>query len=342
MKKYTSYIRQLTNQQGVTAIIVAIMMVMFLGFAALAVDIGFLMWARNQCQNAADAAALAGARLMGNNYYVNVARDQGVVDVARTVAAQNAVAGRNPVAANVDTQIGTWGPPFVTGSPDPPNAVQVSVRREGTGADGAITTFFAQSMGIGTLNVGATAVAALSGPCEAKPSIPLGIGRSWFDNVGANRGCTQIAVNDTYKSCAGWTNLSSAKFKWQDADAMIVDPTTIPTMDYGDVAEFGNGTVTPLLTDLLTLFNAKKIPDPTSPSGYSWTTSAVVFEDYDVCEPPNRGYKVLGFATVKIEDIITSGSDKGLYGVVQCSVGEEKRGGCFYAGTYGTIPGLVE
>lgn len=49
------------DQRGAVAIIVGICMLMFLGFAALALDLGHLFVARNELQNAADAGALAGA-----------------------------------------------------------------------------------------------------------------------------------------------------------------------------------------------------------------------------------------------------------------------------------------
>ena len=49
------------DQSGMVAVIVAILLAVLLGFAALAVDIGHVMVVRNEIQNAADAAALAGA-----------------------------------------------------------------------------------------------------------------------------------------------------------------------------------------------------------------------------------------------------------------------------------------
>ena len=52
------------NESGAVAIITAILMVVFLGFLALAVDIGHLAAVKNELQNAADAAALAGARAL--------------------------------------------------------------------------------------------------------------------------------------------------------------------------------------------------------------------------------------------------------------------------------------
>lgn len=55
-----------TNQRGVSAIIIAIAIVMLFSFAALAIDIGHLYLVRNELKNAADAGALAGARLLYN------------------------------------------------------------------------------------------------------------------------------------------------------------------------------------------------------------------------------------------------------------------------------------
>ena len=54
------------DQQGVTMILVAIVMLVIIGFAALAIDIGHLFVVRNELKNAADAGALAGARVLLN------------------------------------------------------------------------------------------------------------------------------------------------------------------------------------------------------------------------------------------------------------------------------------
>ena len=51
----------LNNQQGISAVIVAVCLVMLLGFIALSIDTSHLAVARNELQNAADAGALAGA-----------------------------------------------------------------------------------------------------------------------------------------------------------------------------------------------------------------------------------------------------------------------------------------
>jgi Flp pilus assembly protein TadG len=49
------------NDSGTVMVLTSMLMVVFLGFAALVIDIGHLYVVRNELQNAADAGALAGA-----------------------------------------------------------------------------------------------------------------------------------------------------------------------------------------------------------------------------------------------------------------------------------------
>ena len=58
MKKLFDISAKLKSQKGVTAVYVAIMLVVFIGAAAFAIDVGYNRVVRNQLQNAADSAAL--------------------------------------------------------------------------------------------------------------------------------------------------------------------------------------------------------------------------------------------------------------------------------------------
>jgi len=49
------------NQRGIAVVYIALMLVVLFMFAGLAIDIGYMYVAKTQLQNAADAAALAGA-----------------------------------------------------------------------------------------------------------------------------------------------------------------------------------------------------------------------------------------------------------------------------------------
>jgi Flp pilus assembly protein TadG len=69
MRKYQNQKRSSVskNQRGATAVIVGASIFALVGFAALVVDLGNLYVARNELQNAADAGALAGARMLYND-----------------------------------------------------------------------------------------------------------------------------------------------------------------------------------------------------------------------------------------------------------------------------------
>ena len=64
MAKDLRFIYQTKNQNGVVLVLIAVLLIVFLGFAALAVDVGHIVVVRNELKNAADGGALAGARFL--------------------------------------------------------------------------------------------------------------------------------------------------------------------------------------------------------------------------------------------------------------------------------------
>lgn len=59
--------KYLKNESGQSMVIVALMLIVLLGFGALAVDVGAMTFERSSLQNAADAAALAGVKDMSES-----------------------------------------------------------------------------------------------------------------------------------------------------------------------------------------------------------------------------------------------------------------------------------
>ena len=57
--------RLIRSQRGAYLVIVSLLLVVLIGFGALALDLGRLFILRSEMQNAADAAALAAARELG-------------------------------------------------------------------------------------------------------------------------------------------------------------------------------------------------------------------------------------------------------------------------------------
>lgn len=90
-----------SGNRGAVAVIVAVVVIVLIGFGALAIDLGFAYVQRTKLQNAADAAALAGAEAL----YV-----QG--QISRTSAANSAraLAQKNYDLNNdeIEVQIGHW------------------------------------------------------------------------------------------------------------------------------------------------------------------------------------------------------------------------------------------
>ena len=101
----------LRKQRGSIAVIVGISIFMLVGFGALVVDISHLHVARNELQNAADAGALAGSRVLYNDEgaSVNVGANQEAYDTATANKSEQTAVEVNWVSGNDgDVQRGHW------------------------------------------------------------------------------------------------------------------------------------------------------------------------------------------------------------------------------------------
>jgi Flp pilus assembly protein TadG len=151
------------RRRGIVLPLVAICLVGLMGFLALAIDIGVMAMARNQAQNAADGAALAGARtlngLSSQNFNVTAA-----TAMANTVATSNAILGANITSAQVTTcQAGIYEYNSGAGR----FQAVFGTTPTGTQTYGCMQvvvttqqpTFFAKILGVTSLTVGASATA---------------------------------------------------------------------------------------------------------------------------------------------------------------------------------------
>lgn len=220
MNTKTTRLHARNNNAGATAVMVAISMIMLLGFSALAIDVGYLFATRNELQNIADAGALAGAGFLGAQYgQLTIAEQQGFLfDRADIVNAINQVSQKNEAArmpitiADSDVVIGTWDGDTAALTPtlSAPDAVRVVARRDNT-VNTPIRTLFARIFGIETVNVGAVATAALTGPstiAEGELQTPFSLSDNWFN---PNTQCDQVVnFSPTTDSCAGWHNFFDA------------------------------------------------------------------------------------------------------------------------------------
>lgn len=172
------------DDRGTVLVIAALAMVVVLGMAALAIDVGSLMAARSEAQRAADAAALAGAG--------SLIHTPGDEDVARANAID--YGGRNVVqdepvvleAGDVDVDLAE---------------LEVTARVQRTeGRGNPIPTVFARVLNIDAVDVGARAVAKAIPAGSANCLLPVAVADNWV-NVDDDPGFDE-EEGDFYSPCS--------------------------------------------------------------------------------------------------------------------------------------------
>ena len=142
------------NESGMTYVFIGLGFMAFLSASMLAIDVGMLMTARNQAQNAADAGALAGATALLYDNWND--RSAGGPAVTSAIAAST----NNKVMAGV-VSVNPADVEFPLDPDGQPSRVKVTVRR--TAARGnPVSTLIAKYFGTATADIGATATAEVS------------------------------------------------------------------------------------------------------------------------------------------------------------------------------------
>jgi Flp pilus assembly protein TadG len=139
--------------RGVTLLLTVLLMVVFLGIIAFAVDMGCIVLARTQLQAAADSAALAAAGAM------HLSKEEANA-IAIEYAANNRVGTRSVQITPADIQYGLWdaGTRRFTPTESMGNAAKVTARADHT-TSGEIPLFFAHLFDKGSTSVRASAIA---------------------------------------------------------------------------------------------------------------------------------------------------------------------------------------
>ena len=342
MKLANKVISKFKDQKGAVAIVVGLALFFFIvGFAALAIDVGYLYATRNELQNIADSAALAATGELGDQYYKGETIDIGEIKSAAVDAgSKNHAAEKLGIIIDLDDiEIGNWDsaadPPSFTASSvltGDEDAVRVRARRQNDprSADGPVGTFFAKIFGFETANLQADATAALSGVGHVVTGglpLPIGIGKVRFDDPDWCGEPIKFYPSNDIEACGGWHNFEDDKTKLKQdiLDGMLPldDPDWIsPFTEGGDFFWFKGGTDTSAWFKIKEIFdNAKVVNDYFDEDGEIkewpldgdmdpnvWTATVVVY-DKDDCGNPNDRYEIIGFAAVNIYEICTSLSD---------------------------------
>jgi Flp pilus assembly protein TadG len=202
-----------SDEHGVVLVIVAMLMTVFIGFAALAIDLGSLDGAQKRAQAAADAGALAGAAALSTPTNTTAASS-----TATTLAKTNYPTGTPTVTAsgNQVTVSVIANPPNFFGKAFPVSARAVAVPTVGGGSPGAIFAKDASCSGTG-VNLGTTGL-----------TISGGIRSSGSMNVSGQHGGTFPST--TYGNCTlNPTGTTDNSFNGSPSPSAPTQNTTLPT-----------------------------------------------------------------------------------------------------------------
>lgn len=184
------------RQQGTVAVIVAIAMASFIGFTALALDLGKVFIVKSELQNAADSCALAAATELdgGNDALV---RAQGA---AKTVLAKHRVLfQKESIPESALSLSFSDGNNIVGASAKDAKQANCTLTKTNLGM------WFAKTLGFNSETVSATAIAGLS-PSQANCVIPVGI-------------CTKGSAPNFGLTAGEWLDLppfGASKWRWVD------------------------------------------------------------------------------------------------------------------------------
>jgi hypothetical protein len=218
------------RERGNTSVIVALSLPVLIGFLALTIDMGHLWHVRGELQNAADAAALAGALYIDGTESMRDLIRNSAYAIALKHKANKTVVEVPPA----DIVLGRWDVTARTFTPDTGmpiwriNAVQVTTRR--TAATGnAVQLFFAAALGKASQGLTATAI-AIGGTPGGACGFPLVVPAcSLFKSDGTLKCQERLVFAGSNSDNVGFTIFSSS------------NPTTptVTCMIATDLAEYG-------------------------------------------------------------------------------------------------------
>ncbi len=254
--------------EGSVMLLTAVSLVAFLGLASLAIDMGHLYVIRNELQNTADAAALAGAGNLVREENGEAVRDAMAAREAAmaVLQRQSELFGQTPVDPEARNDVvitfGEWN--IYAGNPDTAwtdfgsscgtystaNGVRVTIRRASGLAYGPVTNFLAGILGdrFRTSEVAATATAYLgyvSGAQTGSVTLPL-------------------AIPDTVLSTAAAPRAPWWAFWWETGIVVASSTKTLTFKDLGSDSFYANNLNKPLFDTqkayLVTVVSSDPVP----------------------------------------------------------------------------------
>ena len=241
------------GERGAASVLVAILMVVLLGFGAIAVDVGMLYAERTQLRNGADAAALAIAQKCAKS----------VTDpdcsATSTLAAALTNGNANDGLSNIKS----------TALDKAARTVTVTAASQEAGkSPNEVSLFFARVLGMDSTEVNASSTVQWGTPSKGPVILPLAIAYCKLDlSPGLAAGTVQV-LEQAVNGCGGipggfgWIAGSTTKCAitvtagqsnnsgiWFDSDTGASAPTTCTATDF---SQMNNQTVLLPLYDLAT------------------------------------------------------------------------------------------
>lgn len=240
----------ISEESGTIAVIAALGLTVFLGFAGLALDIGHLLSVKNELQRAADAGAMAGARGLWPTTLpiVNNPPLQPNCATAQSVALSvgtninNKVDGAVLTSAEVTVQTGRWDYPsktFTPGSAGNTNAVRVVTQAT------AVKMFFAGILGMGPHNLSATSTAIMDfANSLGKIPLPIAINQPYVQP-----GQVLFITFTSSLNNGGWFTVPPASAN-ASTFRDYIDNGSIPPLYTGNIINLTNGQDSTVLQDI--------------------------------------------------------------------------------------------
>ena len=195
------------RRRSVAVFWTAVTTMTMLGFAAFAVDLGHVRVVSSEIQNAADAAAMAGASgllhpaeltgLVGQSELALFAKNRAII-----YAGKNSAENKQVILDAADITVGHIENPNNLSeplSPLPPyNAIRVIIRKQTGSANGPVDLYIANIWGKSHTDMATTATAFLDGRMVAykpdpdkliNPAIPVSVKyQTWLDDIVSSMG----------------------------------------------------------------------------------------------------------------------------------------------------------
>jgi hypothetical protein len=327
VKRFYSFLK---DADGSVAVTMVILMVAFVGMLAFGIDLAHLQTVKSELQNAADACALRGARafLPDNIPVTGYAGDPDPVNAQQqaynTISANrsdnvNFQLGDLPMGNirvgiwNYETKSWVGGTPTWSWPPDPSlwghyigPGVILPVRRNGLSSLGPVAMTLARLFGINTVNVSATATAALSGPSQLNEdtpgTFPIAINKDLLTSPDAT-----IYLSPDTADVGGWTSLSPDTVSASVIKGLVNGSTPNPQVNQGESISLQNGSA------CTAIHEAVKTYHPTeNPKGvYTLNRPVDIVFPVVTVDKFNQSATVTGFVSATILYLIDSNATPG-------------------------------